>query len=68
MSDADHLLVNYPEEAGQLAVIHTRHGDERCNRDDMRGKQIVDPTTVDALLSMGEARYCELCYPKEEPS
>lgn len=68
MSDADHLLINYPEEVTELAVIHARHGDERCNRDDMRGKQVVDPATADALLTMGEARRCEWCYPKEDPS
>lgn len=62
----DELLVNYPEEAGELAVIHSRHGDERCNRDDMRGKQVVDAATADALLAMGEARHCERCYPKED--
>lgn len=61
----DELLINYPEDS-ELAVIHTRHGNESCNRDDMKGRQTVDPATADALLSMGEARRCGHCYPQED--
>lgn len=62
MTDSDdRVLVNFPEDGDGQAVIHARHGDERCNRDDMKGRQLVDAETADALLTNGDARYCELC-------
>lgn len=54
------FLLNTPE-GDEQAVLHTLHGDERCNRDDMKGRQKIDAETADALVSLGEARRCEHC-------
>lgn len=62
MTESAEVLINYPE-ASELAVIHKRHGDERCNRDDMKNRAVVDVTTAAALIDTGEARYCEICHP-----
>lgn len=59
---ADRFLINFSEDS-ELAVLHLEHGDERCNRDDMRGRQLIDPATADALLTSGEATWCQYCDP-----
>lgn len=46
-----------------MDVAHPNPG-EQCNTDDARGKRYVDPDTADALIAMGEARWCALCGPK----
>lgn len=66
IEEAERLIINYPEDA-ELSVIHTRTGDERCNRDDMKNRQLIDAETADALVQLGDARRCEICLsPKEE--
>lgn len=47
-------------------TIHRESGDERCNRDDMRGRQTIDAETADALLVNGTARRCQHCWGDEE--
>lgn len=59
------LVINYPEASG-LAVLHSSTPSERCNTDDAKGRSRIDPATADALLTMGEARRCEHCYPQED--
>lgn len=59
-----YVLINLPEDA-EIAVIHRLEGSERCNRDDMKGRQKIDPLTADALLARGEANRCRHCYPED---
>ena len=59
MSDNIYILNVNP---GGLDIIHARSGlTERCNTDQVKGRQTIDPDTADALLNLGEARRCEHC-------
>ena len=60
-----YVLINLPEDS-EIAVLHKAEGSEMCNRDDIKGRQKIDPLTADALLTRGEARQCRHCYPTED--
>ena len=62
MTDETLYIVNINPDG--LDVLHKQHGDERCNRDDMRDRQVIDPDTADALYRMEEARRCQVCWPE----
>lgn len=65
MSTNERVLLNQPEDS-EIAVLHKEHGDERCNRDDMKGRQLIDAETADALRTLGDAIDCDYCFPKED--
>lgn len=48
-----------------MDVLHRNPG-ERCNTDDVVGRQTIDADTADALLTMGEAMKCQHCWPTED--
>lgn len=47
-------------------VIHLNPG-ERCNTDDSKGREVIDPDTAEALLNHGDAVRCLHCYPEDAP-
>lgn len=61
--DEDVWVLNRNEDGRD--VLHRNPG-ERCNTDDAKGRQTVDPDTADALLAMGEAERCGHCYGEGE--
>lgn len=52
-----------------IDTLHTEHGPEQCNRDDVEGRQVVDENTAMHLKAGGLVRICKHCEPlKEDPS
>ena len=49
-----------------IDTLHREHGDERCNRDDMVGREFVDENTAVHLKAGGLVRICKHCRPLEE--
>jgi len=47
-------------------VLHRDPG-ERCNTqaDEMKGRQVIDAHTADAMLSKNQAHACRHCWPDE---
>lgn len=63
MTDEPRFLLN--RNAG-IDTLHTEHGPEECNRDQVDGKQIVDENTAMHLHAGGHARLCQHCKPFKE--
>lgn len=47
-------------------VVHHNPG-ERCNTDDVEGRQVVDSSTAHAMVDRGDARRCEHCEQEDSP-
>ena len=62
MSDQVYLL-NKNE---GIDTLHTEHGPEACNRDDVEGRQLIDSRTARALRDGGYIRTCKHCRPFAE--
>ena len=49
-----------------IDTLHTEHGPERCNRDDIEGRGLIDEDEARQLKAGGLVRICKHCRPLEE--
>jgi hypothetical protein len=60
-----HFVLNRNE--GVDTIHDPAHLTERCNTDQIEGRQRIDTLTAAAMLDRGEAVHCQHCN-QEEPS